>query len=343
MPGDLGGLTLTRRRLQVRGGARADRARSRSTPRATPNAVFVFQAGSTLITASASRVNLINGAQPCNVFWQVGSSATLGTTSVFAGNILALTSISMNNGVTLHGRALARNGAVTLINDTITAAHCAGELDVSRALPADAGIGANQGVQPNEAVEEALVDGRRRPDALHLDALHVDALHLDALTWTSSTWTRSTWTAGETGAAAPWARSTWTCADCAIGGPRGTRPADLEQLALSRSLVEPSANGEPRPHATGKRSRSSVGPQGRCNAEMGIRAACGRLTSIEPVWGLSAVIAAIAATLYFVSVRHYGPVHGPEIAWWVLAAAGARHRALARSSSSSAAARTRSR
>jgi hypothetical protein len=58
------------------------------------------------------------------VFWQIGSSATLGTSSVFAGSILALTSISVNNGVTVDGRALARNGAVTLINDTISAAHC---------------------------------------------------------------------------------------------------------------------------------------------------------------------------------------------------------------------------
>ncbi|MBK5230344.1 MAG: DUF3494 domain-containing protein [Thermoleophilia bacterium] len=90
-----------------------------------PDAVFIFQAGSALTTASGSRVNLINGAQACNVFWQIGSSATLGTTSVFAGNILALTSIELNNGVTLNGRALARNGAVTLINDTISAAHCA--------------------------------------------------------------------------------------------------------------------------------------------------------------------------------------------------------------------------
>ncbi|MEO6858729.1 MAG: ice-binding family protein [Solirubrobacteraceae bacterium] len=89
-----------------------------------PNAVFIFQAGSTLTTASGSHVNLINGAQPCNVFWQVGSSATLGTTSVFSGDILALTSISMDNRVTDNGAALARNGAVTLIDDTITAAHC---------------------------------------------------------------------------------------------------------------------------------------------------------------------------------------------------------------------------
>jgi hypothetical protein len=89
-----------------------------------PSAVFIFQAASTLVTASGSRVKLINGAQPCNVYWQIGSSATLGTSSVFAGNILAYTSISMNSDVTVAGRALARNGAVTLINDTITAAHC---------------------------------------------------------------------------------------------------------------------------------------------------------------------------------------------------------------------------
>ena len=87
-----------------------------------PNAVFVFQIGSALTTAVSSQVNLINGAQASNVFWQIGSSATLGTSSVFAGTIMALSSISMNDGVTLNGRALARNGAVTLVNDTINAA-----------------------------------------------------------------------------------------------------------------------------------------------------------------------------------------------------------------------------
>ena len=70
-------------------------------------------------------MNLINGAQPCNVFWQVGSSATLGTSSVFVGNIMALTSVSLNNAVTVQGRVLARNGSVTLINDTISAGRCA--------------------------------------------------------------------------------------------------------------------------------------------------------------------------------------------------------------------------
>ena len=89
-----------------------------------PNAVFIFQAPSTLITDSASSVILTDGAQACNVFWQVGSSATLGTASAFAGSILALTSISVNTGDTIAGRALARNGAVTLDDDTITAPSC---------------------------------------------------------------------------------------------------------------------------------------------------------------------------------------------------------------------------
>jgi len=90
-----------------------------------PTAVWVFQAGSTLTTASASEINLTNGAQACNVFWQVGSSATLGTNSRFRGSILALTSITATTGATIEGRLLARNGAVTLDTNTITKATCA--------------------------------------------------------------------------------------------------------------------------------------------------------------------------------------------------------------------------
>ena len=89
-----------------------------------PNAVFVFQMGSTLTTMSDSRVNLINGARFCRVFWQVGSSATLGTNSQFVGHIFALTSIAAQTGATVQGQLLARNGEVTLDTNTITNGIC---------------------------------------------------------------------------------------------------------------------------------------------------------------------------------------------------------------------------
>jgi hypothetical protein len=89
------------------------------------NAVFIFQAGSTLTTAPGSSVVLENGAQACNVFWQVGSSATLNTTTSFNGTILALTSATLDTGATVNGRVLAQTGAVTLDGNTITVPTCA--------------------------------------------------------------------------------------------------------------------------------------------------------------------------------------------------------------------------
>lgn len=91
-----------------------------------PNAIFVFQAGSSLTTASGASVVLINSAQACNVFWQVGSSATLGTGTLFKGNILAFSSITDNGGSTVEGRLLARNAAVTLNNTIVSKATCVG-------------------------------------------------------------------------------------------------------------------------------------------------------------------------------------------------------------------------
>jgi hypothetical protein len=90
-----------------------------------PNAVFVFQAGSTLITQPNTRVDLINGATACNVFWQVTSSTTLGVNSVFRGTILTLQSSTLNTGATLEGSVLSRNGAVTLDANTILRPACA--------------------------------------------------------------------------------------------------------------------------------------------------------------------------------------------------------------------------
>jgi len=90
-----------------------------------PSAQFVFVIGSTLTTASASSVILTNGASPCNVYWKVGSSATLGSTTTFVGNLMALSDISLNDSASVLGRVLARNGEVTLINNELNNAGCA--------------------------------------------------------------------------------------------------------------------------------------------------------------------------------------------------------------------------
>jgi hypothetical protein len=111
-----------------------------------PAAVFIFQIPSTLITASNTSVSLINGAQACNVFWQVGSSATLGTGTSFVGTIMASASITANTAATIHGRLLARTGAVTLETNTITNSNCAssttgegGGLETSPTAPGGTG------------------------------------------------------------------------------------------------------------------------------------------------------------------------------------------------------------
>jgi len=103
------------------------------------SSVFIFQAafnGTGLNVGSASTVSLINGAQACNVFWRV-DTAEINSTANFVGTILALNSITVANGATIEGRLLARNGNVTLINDTITASICAGNdsVDVTPGLP----------------------------------------------------------------------------------------------------------------------------------------------------------------------------------------------------------------
>jgi hypothetical protein len=122
-PADLVGATLTPG-VYTAGGPLGLTGTVTLDAQGDPAAVFVIQAPSTLTTGSNSRVSLVNGAQACNVFWQVSSSATLGTNSGFAGTILALTSVSVGTGATVDGRALARNGAVTLDDDAFVASTC---------------------------------------------------------------------------------------------------------------------------------------------------------------------------------------------------------------------------
>jgi len=120
---DLGGLTLTTGVYHFSSSAQLTGTLTLDA-QGDPEAVFIFQIGTTLTTASNSSVSLINGARFCRTFWQVGSSATLGTTTHFVGHIFAMQSITLNTGATMQGQLLARNGAVTLDSNTITNGIC---------------------------------------------------------------------------------------------------------------------------------------------------------------------------------------------------------------------------
>jgi type VI secretion system secreted protein VgrG len=118
---DLGGLTLTPGVYHFDSSAQLTGTLTLQASGGNIPSVFIFQIGSALTTASGSTVQIIGGSPSDAVFWQVGSSATLGTTTMFEGNILALTSITLETGAKIPcGRALARNGAVTMDNNVVS-------------------------------------------------------------------------------------------------------------------------------------------------------------------------------------------------------------------------------
>ena len=119
LPGDMSGLTFTPGLYKTSSTVMLSAGNVTLDAQGNANAVFIFQIGSTLTTLGGTQVVLAGGAQAKNIFWQVGSSATLGTTSIFYGTILALQSITLDTGATLHGRALARNAAVTLDTNVV--------------------------------------------------------------------------------------------------------------------------------------------------------------------------------------------------------------------------------
>jgi len=121
---ELGGKTLTPGTYDSADGTFQITGKLTLDAQGDPEGVFVFKTDSTLITASDSSVTLINGARFCRTFWKVGSATTLGTNSHFVGHIFALDSITAKTGATVQGQLLARNGAVTLDNNTITNGIC---------------------------------------------------------------------------------------------------------------------------------------------------------------------------------------------------------------------------
>lgn len=117
--GNIGGLTLTPGLYKSTSSLEISSGDVTFDARGNEDAVFIIQIATTLTTTSGRQVFLSGGAKASNIFWQVGSSATFGTTSVFKGTIMAMQSITFNTGAALEGRALARTGAVTMAGNTI--------------------------------------------------------------------------------------------------------------------------------------------------------------------------------------------------------------------------------
>ena len=121
LAGNLGGMTLAPGLYKSTSSLEISSGDLTLDAQGDPSAVYIFEMGSTLVTTTGRKVILAGGAQAANIYWQVGSSATLGVSSVFKGNILALASITAATGASVEGRLLARTAAVTLDANVVVA------------------------------------------------------------------------------------------------------------------------------------------------------------------------------------------------------------------------------
>jgi hypothetical protein len=181
-PGDLGGLTLVGGVYKASSSVGLTGTLSLDA-QGNPDTVWIFQIGSTLTTASNSSISFVNGVgSPCNVFWQVGSSAELGTNSDFVGTLMAFTSITATTGVDVIGRLLARNASVTLDTNDITNPTCAPPAtdDDGTVVDAEEDAAGDDAAGDDAAGDDAAGDDAAGDDAAGDDAAGDDAAGDDA-------------------------------------------------------------------------------------------------------------------------------------------------------------------
>jgi hypothetical protein len=181
-PGDLGGLTLVGGVYKASSSVGLTGTLSLDA-QGDPDTVWIFQIGSTLTTASNSNITFVNGVgSPCNVFWQIGSSAELGTNSDFVGTVMALTSITATTGVDVIGRLLARNASVTLDTNDITNPTCAPPAtdDDDTVVDAEEDAAGDDAAGDDAAGDDAAGDDAAGDDAAGDDAAGDDAAGDDA-------------------------------------------------------------------------------------------------------------------------------------------------------------------
>ncbi|MCW2885754.1 MAG: hypothetical protein QOE54_4866 [Streptosporangiaceae bacterium] len=163
VPGDIGGLTITPGVYRSVAASLAITGTLTLDGQGDPNSIFIFQMSSTFGTAAGSQMTLVNGARACNVFFQVGSSVTLGADSTVRGNMLIFTSATLGAGARIFGRVLAQNGAVTMdTNDVATTTCPPGTLSISTPVSRSLGTG-SPGTTITSTLGNVTVDDLRSP------------------------------------------------------------------------------------------------------------------------------------------------------------------------------------
>jgi hypothetical protein len=246
LTGDLGGMTLVAGVYNY-GSSAGLTGTLTLDAKGDPNGVWVFQIGSTLTTASNSAVLLVNGARACNVFWQVGSSATFGTGTQFVGSVLAQTSITLTTGVNSMGGLFALTGAVTLDDNVINIAGTCANIPASTGVDssasntgADSSTSGSETDTPTSTVVET--NTHTGPDTSSTGPVNtpqtatITSTSVSSQTYTGTTYINGTLSTTRTTSARTFSRTTETITGSTTSDAQHTTVSITRGTTLSETL-----------------------------------------------------------------------------------------------------------